>query len=316
MAQYLATRPTTNFVQPAGVFERSICADSGTEPGAGCRQTITERFAGDQPPLPSSFDFFRKIPLDLWSLQRASDACADNVYEANFFSILVSGNEDVVNREEQAAKTWVESTASGNNWASQRDIRLPLQLPPDQTCSPDNRPIARITQPAAGTDIDGTIGILGTANAPNFTGYQVEFGIGNNPGGWGVIENRHDTPVENGLLMNWDTSDLNYAGPITIRVIVFGPDNPYTAEFDPITKEERINLNLLAPTPTPTATPTATSSPTPTPTQTATPTATPMISPTIGVIRTETPTPLPALPTFTATPDDPGFPTPTPEKYP
>lgn len=318
MAQYLATRPTTSFVQPAGVFERSICADSGTEPSEGCRQTVAEKFAGDQPPLPSSFDFFRKKSIDLWSLQLASDACADNVYEANFFSILVSGNEDVANREEQAAKVWVESISAGNNWAAQRDIRLPLQLPPNQTCSPDDRPVARITQPGAGTDITDMISIFGTAKAPNFTGYQVEFGIGNNPGGWAVIENRRGTPVENGLLMNWDTSELNYAGPVTVRVIVFGPDNPFTSEFDPVTKEDRVTLNLLAPTPTPTATSTATPSPTLTPTQTNTPTPTVSPTPTSELLKTPTPTISPILPTFTATPGIPDSltPTPTPAEYP
>ncbi len=318
MAQYLATFPTNGFVQPGSIFERSICADSGTEPSAGCRQTITEKFVGDQPPLTNSFDFFRKAPIDLWSLQRASDACADNVYEANFFSILVSGNDTVVDREEAAAKTWVEKTAAGNNWASQRDIRLPLQLPPTQTCSPDDRPIAQIIQPSAGTNIIDTISIVGTAKAPNFTGYQVEFGIGNNPGGWAVIGNRQNTPVENGLLMNWDTSDLDYAGPITVRVVVFGPDNPYTPEFDPVTKEDRVTLNLLAPTPTPTATPTATpsSTPTPTPTNTLTPTVSP--TPTSDLLKTLTPTISPILPTLTATPDIPDLltPTPTPEGYP
>jgi hypothetical protein len=46
------------------------------------------------------------------------------------------------------------------------------------------------------------------------------------------------------VLAVWDASQINYSGPVTIRVIVFGPDNPFTPENDPVLKEGRTVFNL------------------------------------------------------------------------
>jgi hypothetical protein len=127
----------------------------------------------------------------------------------------------------------------------------------------------------------------------------VEYGFGNNPEGWGLARERQDISVENGLLASWDTSTLNYAGPLTIRVLLFGPDNPTTPEEDRAIVGERVTVTLLEPTPTvtPTATETATPTETPTATSTNAPTGTPtpttQSTPTETAVPTETPTSTP-----------------------
>ena len=146
-----------------------------------------------------------------------------------------------------------------------------------------------------------TVEIRGSVSAPGFGGYQVEYGFGNEPGGWGLVQERQDLSVENGLLANWDTSALNYSGPLTIRVLLFGPDNPTTPEEDRAIVEKRVTVTLLEPTPT--ATPTATA----TATATETPTATPTNEPT----GTATPTTA-STPTGTAVATDTATPTATP----
>ncbi|MBK7894910.1 MAG: hypothetical protein IPJ90_08525 [Anaerolineaceae bacterium] len=134
-------------------------------------------------------------------------------------------------------------------------------------------------------------------SAPGFGGYQVEYGFGNDPGGWGLVQERQDLSVENGLLASWDTSSLNYSGPLTIRVLLFGPDNPTTPEEDRAIVVERVTVTLLEPTPTATPTATSTATPTETPTATATSEPTGTATPTIESTATET-----AVPTETPTP--------------
>ena len=151
--------------------------------------------------------------------------------------------------------------------------------------------------------MSGIVEIVGSVSAPGFGGYQIEYGFGNNPEGWGLAQERQDISVENGLLASWDTASLNYAGPLTIRVLLFGPDNPSTPEEDRAIVQERVTVMLLQPTPTVTPTPTET------PTATATPTVTSTNEPTATVTATTESTPTEtAVPTETATPES----TPTP----
>ena len=39
-----------------------------------------------------------------------------------------------------------------------------------------------------------------------------------------MIQERRPEAVQDGRLAVWDASQIAYSGPVTIRVIVFGPD--------------------------------------------------------------------------------------------
>ena len=152
----------------------------------------------------------------------------------------------------------------------------------------------------------------GTAKGPNFAGFQLDYGFSHNPGGWGSLLERQGNQVQDGLLFRWNPEELAGrgigSGQMTIRLIVFGPDNPYTAEEDRVQITADLPFTLLEATGTPTATPTETGTPiaTPTATPTGAPTATPTppatvgptATPTVPVIVTEPP----PTPTETATP--------------
>ncbi len=304
MTQYLANRQPVDFVRPSSVVDIEICSSSGTRPGSDCTDRRIERFAEGQPPLNSEQDFIRTVQLDQWTGIRANEFCAENVYQASFFTLLVSGSEAVEAREEAAAQNWLQNTAAGQAWASARGLAIPLRLPPEQACDENTpRPQISITQPEAGSEVSGTVEIVGSVSAPGFGGYQIEYGFGNNPEGWGLAQERQDISVENGLLASWDTASLNYAGPLTIRVLLFGPDNPSTPEEDRAIVQQRVTVMLLQPTPTVTPTPTET------PTATGTPTATSTDEPTGTATATTESTPTEtAVPSETATPES----TPTP----
>lgn len=304
MTQYLANKQPVDFVRPSSVVDIEICGDSGTRPGNDCTDRRIERFAEDQPPLSGEQDFIQAVQLDQWTGLRANEFCPEAIYQASFFTLLVGGGEAVEAREETVAQNWLENTAAGQAWASARNIAVPLRLPPAQACDETTpRPQITINQPVAGSEASGTIEITGSVSAPGFGGYQVEYGFGNNPEGWGLVQERQDISVDNGLLASWDTSTVNYAGPLTIRVLLFGPDNPTTSEEDRAVAEERVTVSLLEPTPT--ATPTATETPTPTETPTVTstnePTGTPTPSATVSATTESTPTET-AVPTETPTP--------------
>jgi membrane peptidoglycan carboxypeptidase len=323
MTTYLANRQGRDFTRPAGIMDVEICADSGTMPGPECQARRQEQFAADQPPLDSSHDFIQKHSVDLWTRLLASDDCQEAIYDADFFTILVFGNDEVLQRERNGAQLWLEQTEAGRSWAERRNIIVPLQLPPQRACDPSTpRPQAEIAQPANGANVVDVVAVIGTAAGPNYTGYQVDYGLGQNPGGWGGISGRQPYIVENGFLTEWDTTLVNSEGPVTLRLLIYGPDNPYTPEEDPVTLEQRTLLNLVRPTATPSPSPTATPTITPSPTVTATmpstetpeptleppPTAGPTLAPTLELF-TETPTPvLTLIPVETPTPEETPYP--------
>ncbi|MCA9964690.1 MAG: PBP1A family penicillin-binding protein [Anaerolineales bacterium] len=309
MSQYLANRQPLVFTRPPGVTTTEICRDSGTLPGPGCSDTVPELFAADQPPLPADQDFIQKRQIDLWSNLLANESCADAVYEAGFFTLLVNARPDIVPREQQLARQWLEETSGGRDWAARRNIALPLQLPPTVACNSEAvRAEIRLERPLNGEEVSEIVNIRGRIEGSGATGYRIEYGRGENPGGWRTIHEQSAPFLLSGdTLAVWDTSEVSEPGVYTIRATLFGPDNPYTLENDPVSREMRLLVTVLAPTPTPTATatetplPTTTPTQTPTPTETAVPTSTATFEP-YPVEPSATPESLTATPEATASP--------------
>ena len=298
MTSYLASREALSFVRPPGVVDREICADTGiaVDATSNCAQRMIESFAGDQPPQDASQGVTR-LAIDLWTGLQANPSCNEAIYEATFGGgVPVNGRPDVLERERALATNWMQTTGAGQQWAAEQGATSAAISPPTQACDGNTpRPRAEIIRPRnEGDALDrAAIEIWGTAMGPNYQGYQVEYGFGENPGGWGMVQERRPEAVQDGLLAVWDASQINYSGLVTIRVIVFGPDNPFTPENDPVLHEGRTVFNLQESTPTPTTTPTET--PTASPTGTATPTVT--VTPTATTSPTPTVSPAPETPT-------------------
>jgi penicillin-binding protein 1C len=321
MNAYLADKPRVEFMPPPGIVNVEICADSGTEPSDACQNRRTEPFAFDQQPLAEEEDFLIPLEVDLWTNLVANEFCPESVFEATFFNLLVSGRPEALERERENAQKWLEETNRGRTWAENRGIAIPLLLPPETECAADTpRPSAIISQPVNGSQVGGEFEIRGTAAGPGFVAYLLEYGLGDDPVNWEIIQELTDRPVENNLLARWQDIEDMPPGPFTIRLTIFGPPNPYLPEVEPVTLEVRVLVTALEATPTPTATPTETATPTATPTETATPTNTPIVigiptrtpTPTatpVVIMPTATPTPtpvvIPVLPTETPTPTEP-----------
>jgi len=99
-------------------------------------------------------------------------------------------------------------------------------------------PWAQITEPTVNAKLDGAgiTFIRGTATIDNFWYYKLEFGVGEWPTQWSLIEELHYAPVVSGYLGDWKTGALaegvyqlrlvvvdktgNYPQPCQVQVIV------------------------------------------------------------------------------------------------
>jgi len=79
-----------------------------------------------------------------------------------------------------------------------------------------------IAAPLASSRIKGTVEIIGDADGPGFTGYQLEFAAGLQPPAtnWQQLSAPQVTPVTNGRLGVWQTQGLA-PGAYWLRLEVF-----------------------------------------------------------------------------------------------
>lgn len=286
-----ADRPVRDFVRPPGIAEYEICADSGARPTQYCPRRKREVFAQDQQPLDESHDWYQMVKIDTLTGLLANEACPDHVAE----QLMVVIND-----------------AAGREWAQAHpEYFNGLPLAPIQYCTEStDRPFVYITAPAPGSIVQGRVQIMGTVQLPNFDHYQAQYGLGDNPQGWGWISGPHLAQVRDGWLADWDTTYLA-PGPYTLLITAFDrAQNRF---------EARVLVFVIGPTltPAPTLFPTATGTPTPTLLPTLTPTATqvPTSEP------TATPVPIPtaaptATPYPTTAPTDTPYPTAAPSDTP
>ncbi|MGB1251905.1 MAG: transglycosylase domain-containing protein, partial [Candidatus Promineifilaceae bacterium] len=270
MNAYHAGREARQFVRPEGVIQVEVCRDSGVmvnpECGEGLRRQ--EVFNASQPPLPVEQHFYDATVLDRWTLREANEHCDDEAtIRFQSFDLLVSGrNPEIKTRYRSEVETWLQT--QGSWWANQYGISLPLQQNNIQLAAPcepnTERPIVRINEPSTGELLTtGLVQIGGQATAPGFAGYQLEYGFGTEPTQWFPADTYKSERQSGGLLGVWNTNVVGQGGDVTLRLTVFGADNPYTGGVDRARKETRIVVRLLQPTAQPTNTPPPTATPVP-----------------------------------------------------
>ncbi len=271
--------PPQEFNRPPTVFLQTICPDDGTAPITGfCEQHVqprTEWFSVQQQPPPPEQGLYRSARVDAFTGLIANQYCDDYV-EDRFYLALPNPSRTI--DAAAAARDWLLGTELGRAWAEQRGIP-PEQLAerlqgiPTGECTPDTpRPIVVITSPAPGSEQSGVIPIIGSANAPNFSHYIIEFGISADPQGWGTAQGRTSIPIDNNIMGQLDLNPLP-DGPTTLRLLVFDTAGHVA--------ETRVVFNVVKPTPTPTPTGAPTETPgvatetpeAPTPSPTVEPTA-------------------------------------------
>ena len=76
---------------------------------------------------------------------------------------------------------------------------------------------ARITSPQPNEMLSGTADVSGVADGDSFTSYTLEYGAGDSPAAWTLI-NSSSTPVTDAVLGSWNTSDLEGLYTLRLRV--------------------------------------------------------------------------------------------------
>ena len=90
---------------------------------------------------------------------------------------------------------------------------------------------AEIADPQPGQALRGVVLIRGTAQQPAFDHYEVSFSYEPNPtADWFAIEAAGSSPVQNGQLASWDTTQIA-DGAYQLRLRVFSSDGGAPLEF-------------------------------------------------------------------------------------
>lgn len=248
----LADQPIVPFTPPPGVRQYEVCADTGTLPSDACPERRIYWFAEDRPPLSAEADLYQRIKLDRLTGKLATEFTpADAIEERDF-------------------KVYPEQY---RQWAEERGIAQP---PSDASDVYTFEPRVAIRGPVEGEIVSGVVTVVGSAEAPAFASYELQYGVSHDPQAFSApIWGPTGPPVLDGVLGQWDTTELG-EGSHTLRLVV--RDQAGT-EYD-----ARIRL-FVAPPP-------VIEAPTPIPVE-PTPTWTIAVTPVI-----DEPTPLP-LPTDT-----------------
>ncbi len=288
MVRALEGTPVRDFPQPQGIVTREVCAFSGIQPSSVCTERRMEVFAQNNLPPGPELDWLQPVRIDRASGLRANDYCQLNVVEKVMLVL------DTV--ADPGGRKWLLEWAAANGY----------ELAPTQFCTTSEvAPEVVLTSPVNGTEVIGLVDVFGTVALPDFSHYEVQYGLSNSPQAWAPVTEQIPMEQRNALLAVWDTRNLP-SDVYTVRVIAF---NRFGTAF-----EARAVVKVIAPTPTPTLTPTPTGTSTPTPTVTPTPTITPTPTVTVTPTPTPTPSPTPELSAPTATPTTPpDEPSPTPE---
>jgi penicillin-binding protein 1C len=257
------------FLRPNGVVERVVCAVSGTVPSSQCPSQMTEIFAHDQLPLPSSADLWKVVEVDTWTELFASNECGD-----------YRDDQLVMNVTEFWAGEWILDTSAGRNWADQMGFESPIYFIPQKECTQADGP-AEISfegiSPGQTIQTTELPIILRVDGGDRFEKFELSYRAGDS-NKWiklGTFTEQSKQPKDYFMLPLAEMPD----GKLELKVEMLGHRNAVA--------EEIIELNLLKPTATPTPTPTMTL----TPTITLTPTATTEITATPTPTKTATPTP-------------------------
>jgi len=81
------------------------------------------------------------------------------------------------------------------------------------------KPAINITSPELFAEVSDVVKIIGTASGENFSYYRVQVGRGLNPQTWMQIGGDVITPVESGLLAEWDTKNLSGLYAVQLQVV-------------------------------------------------------------------------------------------------
>jgi membrane peptidoglycan carboxypeptidase len=242
MTAAVSGRTPTQFANPGGVVQDTICAETGTLAGDTCPTRITDIYIQTQPPPPATQGFVQTLQVDSWTGYLANEWCSENVVART-----------VANITDPFAVNWLVNTQQGRDFA--RRIGLPdnLQAPPTVACSQGQAlPNIRLNNPLDNSQVQNTLTITGQVSASDLGRFDLEFASANAPTSFTrITTSSQQFPTPNSTLGTWDTTSVPN-GSYIVRLVA------YSTAGGTIERRATVIVNNVLPTPTPLPLPTAT----------------------------------------------------------
>lgn len=192
-------KPADGWSKPADVTSMTVCDPSGMLPTRECPNLVTEVFLNGNEPTQAD-NLFREFSINRETGLLATVFTPPELIDNRIYMIVPDN-----------ARAWAESAG--------------VDIPPttyDAIQAPPVNPNANINSPQLFSNVDGTVQIKGTAAGDNFLYYRVQVGKGLNPQEWIQLGSDNSTPVQNGLLAEWDTTGLS--GLYAVQLVVVRAD--------------------------------------------------------------------------------------------
>ena len=199
MLYSLRDLPPDGWTAPPGIVQLNVCDPSGMLPGPACPNVVNEVFLSGSQPLQSD---------TLYQVLQVNK-------ETDFLATVFTPSELVTRR------VFMNVPPMAQSWAASAGIlTAPTQY--DTIMQPPPLADVHISSPQLFADVRGTIRITGSATGADFSYYRLEYGQGLDPQAWIQIGQDITSPVQEGLLSEWDSSGVN--GLIALRLLVVQRD--------------------------------------------------------------------------------------------
>ena len=188
--------PAESWDAPVGITEMEVCDPSGLLPTADCPNIVREVFLNGSEP--TQYD----------NLFRTFEINRETGYLATVFTPLELVEERQYMLVPENARSWAEETGLPTPPISYDAIQAPVRLPN-----------VYITKPELFADMRGEFALIGTAGGDDFKYYRVSYGQGLNPQRWTQIGDDTYTPVQDGVLVSWNASELSGLYAVQLMVV-------------------------------------------------------------------------------------------------
>jgi len=191
--------PADGWSVPQGVSTLTVCDPSGMLPTKECPNLVSEVFLNGSEPIQAD-NLYREFGVNRETGLLATVFTPPELVEKRVYMLVP-----------ETARDWALSAG--------------LEIPPtsyDAIQAPPVKPTANITAPELFAEVSGGVKLVGTAAGENFSYYRVQIGKGLNPQEWIQLGGDVITPVENGVLTEWDTKGLS--GLYAVQLLVVRTD--------------------------------------------------------------------------------------------
>jgi len=191
--------PSASWDMPSGIVTAAVCDPSGMLPTQACPNVVNEIFLDGRQPVQTD-TLYQTFQVNTETGLLATIFTPPELVEKRTFMVVPPD-----------ARAWAKDAGNAT--------------PPtayDTFQEPAVQPDVHIRTPVMFADGRAKLEIHGSAAGANFTWYRLEYGQGLYPSGWVQIGADNHTPVTEGLLGKWDTTDLN--GLYSLRLMVVRSD--------------------------------------------------------------------------------------------